>query len=160
MLFHIGAELFPIREAATEAAMLPPHPQMYRKNIIQAIKCAHPLFLLLCRGEPTGTLMRNHCSDTCCHLQRTIVHTTPEPCHPICVPSCVRFRSLSPYLRPLARTAPEACRPICVPHAYGSDTSAHCSALYTSFYASYRSSLHTFLIIYLYLLYKSFKGFI
>ena len=184
--------------------MLPPLPQMYRKNIIQATKCAHPLFLLLCRGEPTGTLMRNHCSDTCCHLQRTIVHTTPEPCHPICVPSRVRFRSLSPYLRTLARTAPEPCRPICVPSrvrfrslspylrtlartgpeacrpiCVPSRVRLRClppylrtlartvrtlpplaAYLYTGFYASYRSSLHTFLIIYLYLFYKSFKGII
>lgn len=124
--------------------MLPPLPQMYRKNIIQATKCAHPLFFLLCRGEPTGTLMRDYSSDTCRPLQRalartalklvalsayphaygtrtlspylrTLVRTAPEACHPICIPSCVRLRCLLPYLRSLARTAPEACRPICVP---------------------------------------------
>ena len=213
--------------------MLPSLPQIYRKNIIQTIKCAHPLFSLLCRREPTGTLMRDYRTEQSPPYLRTLARTAPEACRPICVPSCVQLRCLLPYLLTLARTAPEPCRPICVPsrvrhpklvalsayprgygsdacrtiyvpsrvrhpklvalsaypraygseacrpicvptrvrhpklvalsaypRAYDSDTSAHCSALYTGFYASYCPSLHTFLIIYLYLLYKSFKGFI
>lgn len=80
---------------------------------------------LFCRGEPTGTLMRDYCFDTCCHLQRTLARTVPK------------LVALSAY-----------------PRAYGSDASTPCSVLYTGFYASYCPSLHTFLIIYLYLLYK------
>lgn len=95
--------------------MLLPLPQMYRKNIIQAIKCAHPLFFLLCRGEPTGTQMRDYCSDTCRPLQRTLARTAPEPCRPICVPSRVRHPklvALSAYPRAYGS---DACHPICVP---------------------------------------------
>ena len=61
-------------------------------------------------------------------------------------PRAYGTRSLSPYLHTLARTV-RTLPPLA---AY----------LCTSFYASYCPSLHTFLIIYLYLLYKSFKGFI
>ena len=140
--------------------MLPPHPQMYRKNIIQAIKMRPSALFLFCRGEPTGTLMRDYCSDTCRPLQRTLARTAPEPCRPICVPSRVRLRCLLTYLRTsrvrlrclltYLRTLARTVRTLPPLAAY----------LYTSFYASYLSFLCTFLIIYLHLLYKSFKGFI
>lgn len=124
--------------------MLPSLPQMYRKNIIQAIKMRPSALFLFCRGEPTGTLMRDYCFDTCCHLQRTLARTVPklvalsaslvrtapmlanlsaypraygsDACHPICVPSRVRLRTLSPLAA--------------YPHAYGSDT---CRPLQRSF---------------------------
>ena len=184
--------------------MLPPHPQMYRKNIIQAIKMRPSALFLFCRGEPNYALIRSYGT---------------EPSSPIHVPSCVGLRPLEPLAAHSHDTAPEPCRPICVPsrirhpklatlsaypRAYGSDacypicvpsrvrhpklvalsaypraydtrtlppylrTLAHtvrtlpplAAYLYTGFYTSYLSFLRTFLIIYLYLLYKSFKGFI
>ena len=77
---------------------------------------------------------------------RALAHTAPEPCHPICVPSRVRhpnLAALSVY-----------------PRAYGSDASTPCSVPLYWFLRILFPSLHTFLIIYLYLLYKSFKRFI
>ena len=126
--------------------MLPPLPQMYRKNIIQATKCAHPLFFLLCRGEPTGTLMRDYSSDTCRPLQRALARTALKLVALSAYPRAYGTRTLSPYLRTLVHTV-RTLPPLA---AY----------LYTGFYTSYLSFLRTFLIIYLYLLYKSFKGFI
>lgn len=122
--------------------MLPSLPQMYRKNIIQAIKCAHPLFSLLCRGEPTDTLMRDYRTE-----QSPPSSTSPraygsDACYPICVPSRVRLpklvalsaypraygtRSLSLYLRTLARTVPMLAALSAYPRAYGSDASTPCS---------------------------------
>lgn len=95
--------------------MLPSLPQMYRKNIIQAIKMRPSALFLFCRGEPTGTLMRDYCFDTCCHLQRTLARTVPKLVALSAYPRAYGPRTLPPYLRTLARTAPEACHSICIP---------------------------------------------
>lgn len=115
-----------------------------QKKYYPSNKMRPSTLFFLCRGEPTGTLMRNHCSDTCCHLQRTLARTVPklvalsaslvrtapmlanlsaypraygsDACHPICVPSRVRLRTLAPLAA--------------YPHAYGSDT---CRPLQRSF---------------------------
>ena len=90
-------------------------------------------------------------------------------------PRAYGTRSLSPYLHTLARTVPMLATLSAYPRAYGTRSLSPylrtlartvrtlpplAAYLCTSFYASYCPSLHTFLIIYLYLLYKSFKGFI
>ena len=101
--------------------MLPPLPQMYRKNIIQATKCAHPLFFLLCRGEPTGTLMRDYSSDTCRPLQRALARTALKLVALSAYPRAYGTRTLSPYLRTLVRTAPKLVALSAYPRAYGSE---------------------------------------
>lgn len=107
--------------------MLPPLPQMYRKNIIQATKCAHPLFFLLCRGEPTGTLMCDYSSDTCRPLQRALARTALKLVALSAYPRAYGTRTLSPYLRTLVRTAPKLVALSAYPRAYGSDASTPCS---------------------------------
>lgn len=94
--------------------MLPSLPQMYRKNIIQAIKMRPSALFLFCRGEPTGTLMRDYRTEQSPPYLRTLVRTAPMLATLSAYPRAYGTRSLSPYLRTLMRTAPTLA--------------AHCSA--------------------------------